>query len=270
MPDDFKATTIPYISYEIFARIVPGLVAIVIWFPTFLPLDNCTKSSHTGEWLLIFLAAWIIGVTMDMGVFTYGKLLRDKLSPSSQTSSEEEESEIFYKSPFSKREMIVRLAAIRVFFRSMAVVSIVTLIICLLSCIPCIYECFLSPQFRILHEHYKRYAFLSLIFAIGYTGSWCLQKKKLCPPFTDDQKTQFIELLKAKGWTLKDDAIYSPSNKLYFNDFYFGRLGPTEMRDIFTQRAVRIECSKKPDWNEAAKEFEDVALAAKKVITPKQ
>jgi hypothetical protein len=85
-------------------------------------------------------------------------------------------------------------------------------------------------------------------------------------PFTENQKTQFIALLQAKGWQLRDDTIWSPSEGLYFNNSHFAHWGPVEMHDIFTQRAGRIAKSQLSNWQRVTHENEEVALTAKEVM----
>jgi hypothetical protein len=61
-------------------------------------------------------------------------------------------------------------------------------------------------------------------------------------PFTKPQKAQFITLLQAKGWQLRDGTIYAPSGGLWFSDEHFD-WSPPQMHEIFTRRAARLRAN---------------------------
>jgi hypothetical protein len=85
-------------------------------------------------------------------------------------------------------------------------------------------------------------------------------------PFNATQKTQLMAELIEKGWSIREDTIWSPSGGLYFNDSHFTHWGPKEMRDIFTERAARIERSALKNWETSANENRQVSDAAAEVL----
>ena len=84
-------------------------------------------------------------------------------------------------------------------------------------------------------------------------------------PFSDAQKTQFVALLQAKGWQLRDGTIWSAGGGLWFSDSHFGNWTPSQMHDIFTQRAARIAKAQIGDWQTAARENQEASWAAEEV-----
>ena len=59
-------------------------------------------------------------------------------------------------------------------------------------------------------------------------------------PFARPQKAQFLTLLQAKGWQLRDGTIYAPSGGLYFSDEHLDSWSPSQMQEIFTRRAAKL------------------------------
>jgi hypothetical protein len=85
-------------------------------------------------------------------------------------------------------------------------------------------------------------------------------------PFTEAQKTQFIRLLEAKGWQMRDGTICSAGGGLWFSDSHFGNWSPSQMHEIFTRRAERIVNAQLGDWQRASRENPEASLAAEAVI----
>jgi hypothetical protein len=85
-------------------------------------------------------------------------------------------------------------------------------------------------------------------------------------PFTKTQKSQFIALLQTKGWQLRDGTIESAGGGLYFSDSHFGHWSPSQMHDIFTQRAARIAKAQIGDWKRSTRENQEASWAAEEVM----
>jgi hypothetical protein len=82
-------------------------------------------------------------------------------------------------------------------------------------------------------------------------------------PFNEAQKKQFIALLQAKGWELRDGTIWSASGGLWFNDSHFGHWSPPQMHEVFTLRATRIAKAQIGDgWPTSFRENQEVSCAA--------
>jgi hypothetical protein len=85
-------------------------------------------------------------------------------------------------------------------------------------------------------------------------------------PFSEAQKMQFIALLQAKGWELRDGTICSASGGLWFDDSHFGDWSPSEMHDVFTRRFTRIANAQVgDDCQRSSRENYEVSCAAKAV-----
>ena len=84
-------------------------------------------------------------------------------------------------------------------------------------------------------------------------------------PFNEVQKEQFIALLKAKGWQLRDDTVWSPSGALWFSNAHFEDWSPARMHDIFAARSIRIAKARIGDWQRASRENKEASRAAEDV-----
>jgi hypothetical protein len=84
-------------------------------------------------------------------------------------------------------------------------------------------------------------------------------------PFSEVQKQQFVALLQTKGWQLRDGTIWSASGGLWFSDSHFGDWSPSQMHDIFTQRAARIAKAQIGDWQRSSRENQEASWAAEEV-----
>ncbi|HUI06131.1 MAG TPA: hypothetical protein VL486_03920 [Verrucomicrobiae bacterium] len=84
-------------------------------------------------------------------------------------------------------------------------------------------------------------------------------------PFSEVQKKQFIELLQTKGWQLRDGTIWSPGGGLWFSDSHFGDWSPSQMHEIFDQRAERIAKAQLGDWQKSSHENREASFAAQQV-----
>ena len=85
-------------------------------------------------------------------------------------------------------------------------------------------------------------------------------------PFTEAQKTRFVELLETKGWQLRDGTIWSAGGGLWFSDSHFADWSPSQMQEIFTRRAERFAKMQHGDWQRVSRENQEASLAAEAVI----
>jgi hypothetical protein len=88
-------------------------------------------------------------------------------------------------------------------------------------------------------------------------------------PFTTTQKEWFIAALQRRGWELRQDTVWSPSEGLYFNDAHFEHWTPAEMRLVFTGRANRIKEAALEGWQKSVDEHREVCSAAEEALTGK-
>jgi hypothetical protein len=86
-------------------------------------------------------------------------------------------------------------------------------------------------------------------------------------PFSEAQKKRFIELLESKGWQMRDGKICSPGSALWFSDSHFEDWNPTQMHEIFKQRANRITKNQIGDWQTCSRENEEASVAAQQVTS---
>lgn len=84
--------------------------------------------------------------------------------------------------------------------------------------------------------------------------------------FSEAQKNRFVSLLETKGWQLRDGTIWSASGGLWFSESHLAHWGPSEMRDIFTQRAARIAKGQIGDWQTSSRENHEASWAAEEVV----
>jgi hypothetical protein len=85
-------------------------------------------------------------------------------------------------------------------------------------------------------------------------------------PFSEGQKKRFVGLLESKGWQMRDGTICSPTGGLWFSDSHFGNWNPSEMHEIFNQRAERIAKAQIGDWQKSSRENQDASVAARQVV----
>jgi len=84
--------------------------------------------------------------------------------------------------------------------------------------------------------------------------------------FTETQKSQFVALLQAKGWQLRDGTIWSPGGGLWFDEPHYRDYFPHQVFEMFTQRAARLAKSNLDGWQRMTRENEEAAWAADQVM----
>lgn len=83
--------------------------------------------------------------------------------------------------------------------------------------------------------------------------------------FSEVQRKRFIELLESKGWQMRDATLWSPGGALWFGDAHFEDWSPSQMHEIFKQRASRIANAQMGDWQEHSRENHEASVAAQQV-----
>ena len=147
---------VPEFYFELIARIIPGLGAIWISM-CWSGCDFKTVYSSLGLSAFILVGAWVIGVTLDVGVFrVYRKILGNRFVPELSSSPV-----TIRKLPEWVRKSIFKDYAVVIFSRGMFVIWVVTLAICLVMEY---WRGLLSylPDLPALDQHHSRYGVLSL------------------------------------------------------------------------------------------------------------
>ena len=85
-------------------------------------------------------------------------------------------------------------------------------------------------------------------------------------PFSDIQKAKFIALLQTKGWQFRAGTIWSAGGGLWFSDSHFGHWSPSDMHEVFAQRAARIAKAQIGDWQSSTLENQEASWAAEQLL----
>ena len=85
-------------------------------------------------------------------------------------------------------------------------------------------------------------------------------------PFTASQRERFLRALQARGWSVEEDAVRSPSRGVYFNGSHFQHWCPAEMREVFAGRGERIRKASLDGWERSVAEHRDVCSAAEESL----
>ena len=185
---------IPDFFYELIARIIPGVVVIAIsiyWFS-----GNFKTSSGVELSVFVFfglVAAWIIGVTLDLGVFVGWKWfvgrkwllrLRHYLKREEFVSDLIQYGWIVRKLEPLDRKLVTKAHAQIVFFRSMTAICAFAVLICLaMLCVP--YWGFLLPA---LDDCAGFYALIYSILALVFWSCWKWQHGELEKWYKEEAK----------------------------------------------------------------------------------
>jgi hypothetical protein len=164
---------VPDFFYELIARIIPGVVVVAIsiyWSKG----DFKTVYSSVGLSVFMLVAAWIIGVTLDIGVFAGYKLCpekyRQKITPDLSTYAW-----ILRKLLPFDRKLVTKALALIVFFRIMTIICVFALLICVAMLLFPRWDFFLPA----LHDHFWRYGLVSVILALVFGICWNEQHREL-------------------------------------------------------------------------------------------
>lgn len=139
-PEMSPATLIPEFSSELIARIIPGLVAIIILIYSIsgdFPMAHSTIGLEVFKSVILLVAAWIVGLTLDVGVFAVGVFAKERLKWKWLKKAVGEDLpparalEVTRELDDWERKLLSKHVALRIFFRNMAVVSALTGLTCL-------------------------------------------------------------------------------------------------------------------------------------------
>lgn len=187
---------IPDFFFELISRIAPGFVVIALslyWGGC----DFKTVFSNTGlsAWMLpaALAAAWIIGVTLDVGVFCIGKKLRldewllqgpkdgsqadpkSGLQPDPKDHDEYKRWQYRCKSSSWERGRMGKAEAQVIFFRNMMSVCALTALICVIMEL----SSSLDSLLPVLHGHPWTYLALAIFFFFIFWPSWLMMRLSL-------------------------------------------------------------------------------------------
>ena len=115
-PEPKETQLIPDFFYEFISRIIPGLVVIALSF-YWSDSDFKAISSSLGLSLFVLVAAWIIGTTLDVGVFMVVKWICPGLLKKIP-ASHRDIWEYLCKAKSWERESYNKAEALRIFFRN--------------------------------------------------------------------------------------------------------------------------------------------------------
>jgi hypothetical protein len=136
--------------------------------------DFKTVYSNVGLSVFVLVVAWIIGVTLDIGVFAGFKLCPEKYRQQIVPDLSKY-AWIFRKLLPFDRKLVTKSLALIVFFRIMTVICVFAVLI------PVAMLLFPSRDFFLpaLHDHPWRYGLVSGIFALVFGFCWNEQHREL-------------------------------------------------------------------------------------------
>jgi hypothetical protein len=165
---------VPDFFFELIARIVPGLVAILTcayWSGG----DFKAAYSNAGPFALLLVAAWVVGVTLDVVVYriVYAILpkgVRTKFVPDLRPPME-----FIRRLPVWDRRILFKQFALLVFLRGMMVLCAVTGVVCVIMWLwsGALY------YLPVLYQHYGCYGVICSIFALLFWVSWRAHRLEL-------------------------------------------------------------------------------------------
>ena len=168
---------VPDFFADLIGRIVPGFVVITLSL-YFSGNDLKAAFSTFGLSVFVLAAAWIIGVTLDVGVYCIlkgpcaDKLLKLKPFPDDPHNCHWD---YLCNTNTWERGIINKARALSVFFRNM-------LFICALTALACVIAEFVSclnSLLPLLYSHRWRYVFLALFFSRVFYLCWIEQRNWL-------------------------------------------------------------------------------------------
>jgi hypothetical protein len=177
---------VPDFYFELIARIIPGSI-VILSFIYWSGRELKEVFSTFGVSALLLMAAWIIGVILDLGLYAACPKM---LAPPELSSSLET---VRALQPWDRR-IYFKQYALLIFLRGMAVVCGLTALITVLmrfcsgelSGSPVIQVC--SGWFSdlpVLHEHYLRYGLPCTVLQLVFFLSWRVHRARVdqyCQP----------------------------------------------------------------------------------------
>jgi hypothetical protein len=181
-PEPKETQIIPDFFYEFIARIIPGLVFIALclyWSDS----DFKAISASVGLSLFVLVAAWIIGTTLDLGVFVIVNLICPKCLLEKIPAPHPDTWDHLCKTKSWEREIYKKTEAVCIFYRSMASICalmvflifiVTTFSLTLDSVLPA-----LTKHLPALLRHPWVYGILGVIFFFVFVSCWWAQKNAL-------------------------------------------------------------------------------------------
>lgn len=200
-PEKELTTIIPDFFFELIGRIAPGFVVIALsLYWTGSGSDFKTVFSNIGLSAFALAAAWIIGVTLDIGVYCILAMLRDvgvycigKRLPFEKWWPPHPEDYGFVRWEYLldasvwERGIINKTQALLIFFRNMMSVCALTALICIIMEYSSTLDSWLlvfrlrlelgqilDSLLPVLHIHHLRYGILADVFLFVFFLSWRL------------------------------------------------------------------------------------------------
>jgi hypothetical protein len=169
--EENQTGAIPEFFYDIIARMIPGLLAIVIYM-YWSKADFKSVVSNVGMSGFVLVAAWVVGVTLDVGVFAIAKKIcsgkwLQKVAPDLNPLLG-----ITRKLPPFERRLIAKALAQIIFFRNMMVICGSAALICLVMCFLPIFDLLLPA----LRDHDYLCGLLCVILWWVFWLCWKLQR----------------------------------------------------------------------------------------------
>jgi hypothetical protein len=174
---------IPDFFYELIARIIPGaaVVAICIYGANG---DFKAVYSSVGLSVSVLVAGWVIGVTLDLGVFAGWEWLSPERLRKNIAPDLIEYAWIDRKLLPWDRKLVTKARAQIVFFRSMTAICVFTVLICVAMLYFPRWD-FLLPA---LHDHAWSYGTVCFILIWVFGSCWKWQHDELEEWYKEEEK----------------------------------------------------------------------------------
>jgi hypothetical protein len=174
---------VPDFFFELIARIVPGLVAILTcayWSGG----DFKAAYSNAGPLALLLVAAWVVGVTLDVVVYRIVYAVLPKGVRTTVVPDLRPPTEFFRRLPVWDRRILFKQFALLVFLRGMMVLCAVTGVVCVVMWLWSGALCYLP----VLYQHYRRYGVICSILALLFGVSWRAHRVELIDVCDEEAK----------------------------------------------------------------------------------
>ena len=187
-PEENQTTIIPDFFAELISRIAPGFVVIAL-FLFWSGKDIKGVFSTVGLSVFVLAAAWIIGITLDVGIFCVGKKFHIETLLNKLPSDDKNYHWKYLRTAKAwERGIINKQKALVIFFRNMMSVCGLTTLICIIV----EFSSSLESLLPVLYSHCRCYGLLAFVLFFVYWLCWLAQRQcvmidiekliKECPP----------------------------------------------------------------------------------------
>lgn len=166
-----------YFFGDVICRVIPGMVIIALYAkPIFNYADHLLKNSEVSRMLCIFLTAWLIGLTVDIGSFALGNIPLNSLPKMFPSMSHICDELLCKESPGKtdgqngsaaakqnesdsqryERMQLWKFTAEKILCRVMLCISVFTV--------------FVPP--KTFHSKWNRFSIYSIIASVVFSGCW--------------------------------------------------------------------------------------------------